>query len=302
MLLYAGITVKSQDLSTQSVPSTVKSDADDFIDHFGYDEDYSTFYIRTGFSGDYGLCYDDPCDYYDEEEGLNYDYLTTIMYDPETGLNYDLYGGYHINRFISVGIGLEYFHGFNINQTRTGTSGESGSFNETVKWNATMFGIIPGIEISPGFSTLNPWIDIGAYIGVIPRIMEKETNTSSSGTSSSTTTQTGYYHGGVPIGFDIKAGVDYKLTKTLGLYADLNFRGLNFTPKKYSMKTYSIDGVDYFSTLSTKQKETDFVKSYDSRETIPPDSPNKALKESFPFTGIGLDIGVKLNLGKWERW
>jgi hypothetical protein len=68
------------------------------------------------------------------------------------------------------------------------------------------------------------------------------------------------------------------------------------------MKKYSVNRVDEFSTLTTKQKEIVFVKSYDKNETIPSDSPNKQLKASFPFTGIGLDIGIKINLGKWNKW
>lgn len=88
----------------------------------------------------------------------------------------------------------------------------------------------------------------------------------------------------------------------LNLYAALAFRGLNYTPKKYSMKKYTVNGVDEFSALPTKSKEIVFVKSYDKKETIPSDSPNKQLKQSFPFTGIGLNIGIEINLGKWNKW
>lgn len=296
VLILSGITVKSQD-----VPADVQKDADEFIKHYGYDEDYSRFYIRTNFSFDYGLCYYDPCDFYDEDQGVNYDYLKTIKYDPGTGLDYELFGGYHVNRFFSVDLGVGYFHGFNINQTRTGT-GEGSTYSENLKMSASMFSINPGIEISPGFSKINPFIDINLMIGILPRIMEKETNTTYSGSTSTETDQTGIYHGGVPIGYDIKAGVDFKLSKIVGLYADLNFRGLNYTPTKYSIKKYTVNGVDEFSTLTTKERETIFVKNYDKNEVIPSDSPNKQLKESYPFTGIGLDLGVKINLGDWKRW
>jgi hypothetical protein len=304
LFVLGGITVKSQVSTSPDVPKAVKSDAEDFINYYGYNEDYSRFFIRTGPSFDYGLCYYDPCDYYDEEQGVGYDYLTTVHYDPATGLDYDLYGGYHLNRFISVGIGFEYFHGFNVKQTRTGGSGgsEGTSFAEDVKWRASMLGIIPGIEITPGFTPLNPWLDIGAYIGVMPRIMEKSSQTTSSATSSTVVAETGYFHGGIPVGFNIKAGVDWNISKTIGLYADLNFLGLNWTPAHYSMKTHSTNGVDDLASLSTYYKEIDYKKTIDRSLTPSYDSHNQQLRQTDPFTAIGLDVGVKFNLGKWERW
>jgi hypothetical protein len=287
--------------SGQDARSTIEKKADDFISRYGYDEDYSRFYIRTSFSFDYGLCNYDPCDYYDEDQGVGYDYLTTVHFDPGTGLDYDLYGGYHVNRFISVGLGLDYLHGLNVKQTRTGT-GEGGSFSETLKLHSSVFSIRPTLELSPGFDRINPFIDFGAVIGIVPRVMDKETSTTSIGTATTEIIQTGVYHGGVPIGFDIKAGVDYKLSKSFNLYADLSFIGMNYTPTKYSMKSYTVNGIDELSSLTTKQKETVFVKSYDRSENIPSDSPNKQLKETIPFTGIGLDIGVKIILGDWRKF
>jgi len=161
IVVLGGISVKAQDLRTKA-----ENSADDFISYYGYDEDYSTFYIRTSFSFDYGLCYYDPCDYYDEDQGVNYDYLTTIMYDPATGVDYDLYGGYHVNRFFSVIAGLEYFHGFNINQTRTGGS-EGSSYSEKLTWSSSMLTFNPGFELSPGFGKkVNPFVDITLVIGL----------------------------------------------------------------------------------------------------------------------------------------
>ena len=137
----------------------------------------------------------------------------------------------------------------------------------------------------------------------------KETNTTNSGTSKTNspassyeTSQSGIYHGGIPIGFDVKAGVDWDLTKTIGLYADVNLRGLNWTPTHYSLKTHSTNGVDDFASLSTYYKEIDYKKSIDSRQTISQDSHQQQLRQTDPFTGVGLDIGIKINLGKWERW
>jgi hypothetical protein len=295
-LLFLGTIVSSVSLLAQDGETGVGKQAEDFIKRWGYDKDYSRFTIETNVSYDHGLCYYDPCDYYDEEAGSGYDYLTTLRYDPATGLNYELYGMYHINRFIGVGLGLKYFYGMSTEQTRTG-GGEGSTYDETVKWRASMFSVIPTVQISPGWNQFNPFIDIGAIIGVMPRINEKETNTSYYGTSSTVIASTGNYHGGIPVGFDIKAGVDYKVSKLLDIYAALDFQGMNYTPSKFSLKTYEVNGVDQFSSLTTKQKETVYVKNYDRSETIPNDSPNKALKETYPFTSLGIDIGVKFNLG-----
>jgi hypothetical protein len=303
MFVFAGFTVKSQNAKIENASPSVKTDAEDFIHYYGYDKDYSSFYIRTGPSFDYGLCYYDPCDYYDEDAGIGYDYLTTVHYDPATGLDYNLWGGYHLNRFIAVGIDVEYFHGLNIKQTRTTNGGSEGtSYSEDVKWRASMLNITPGIEISPGWSPVNPWVFVGVDFGIMPRIMEKSTYTSGSGATTTTNDYTGVYHGGLPVGFDVKAGVDWDITKTIGLYADFNLRGLNWTPTHYSLKTHSTNGVDDFSSLSTYYKEIDFKKSIDGSQTGSQDSHQQQLRQTDPFTSVGLDIGVKINLGKWARW
>jgi hypothetical protein len=286
---------------SQNIPGEVMDDADDFIDYYGYDEDYSRFVIRTNVSLDYGLCDYDPCDYYDEEQGVDYDHLTTLRFDPATGLNYDLYGGYQFNRFISAGVNLQYFHGLNFNQTRQGV-GEVTNYLHKLTLAAYMFSINPTLFLSPGFSKLNPWMSMGVVIGALTRIKEKETQTNTYNSTTSELERTGVYHGGVPIGFDFRAGVDYKLSKTVDLFADIHLRGMNYTPTKFSVKTYTNNGMDEFSSLSVKQRETEFVKELDRYEQIPADSPDKQLKRSFPFTAIGLDFGVKINLGNWERF
>jgi hypothetical protein len=303
ILIWGGISVKAQDSRTVN-----QKKADEYIAKHHLEDEYSDFWIRSGFSYDFGMGYYDPCDYYDEDEGLTYDYLTTIDYDPFTGMNYDLWGGYNVTRNISFTMGFEGQKGWNINQSRSGIFNGS-SYSEKVTWSSWMLSFQPGVEASVDLgSKWKPFCDVSAVIGFFPQINMKVTNINTSGTSkdnsSSTTTeivQSGIYHGRIPIGFDIRAGVYYKLSKMLNLYAALDFRGLNYNPKKYSMKKYTVNGVDEFSTLTTKSKEIIFVKSYDNKETIPSDSPNKQLEQTFPFTGIGLNIGILINLGKWEN-
>lgn len=135
------------------------------------------------------------------------------MYDPETGMNYDLWGGYHLNRNFSVILGFEAQKGWNINQLRTGISAGD-SYSEKVTWSSWMLSFEPGIEASFDIgNNWKPFFDATAVIGFYPLINMKVTNTSSSGTSKANsltstteTDQSGIYHGGIPIGFDIRAG------------------------------------------------------------------------------------------------
>jgi molecular chaperone DnaK (HSP70) len=78
------------------------------------------------------------------------------------------------------------------------------------------------------------------------------------------------------------------------LYAEINCNGVNYSPKKYELTLYEQNGADLLGDLTVNEKEIEFVKKYDALEIIPSSSPDKRLKESFPFSNVELNLGLSM--------
>lgn len=248
------------------------------------------FYIGATVGIMFGLCYYDPCCYYDESNySPSYDIVKGISVMWGKGLQGEIYGGYNINKNLGVQLAVRDFYGFNVKRTSDGSS-EGSSFLETNTFHAMVLQVIPSLVISPGWDNFNPYARIGVDIGVYPAIYRKESQT----TGNSTINYQGVYYGHMPVGFAGATGVQWNFADNMNIYAEIDYTGLVYTPAHYKLTKYNIDGVDHFSDLTNKEKYIDFVKSYDKQETIPNDSHNKRLKESFPLTGVGLNFGFTL--------
>jgi hypothetical protein len=249
------------------------------------------YYGRAGVGGGIGLCYYDPCDYYYDEDYYypEYDNLKSVGFTPGHGFNINIAAGYRLNKHMAVELGLRDFFGTNIKTTYT-ANGEGGTYTDTYKTRGMMFQVVPAFVLNAAMDKWDPYARFGLIIGAVPRIYEKEEEKD----ASNTTNYEGVYKGGIPLGFNAALGVNYSLSDRFQLYGEVNCNGINYTPKKYLLTLYNENGVDQLGSLSTSEKEIEFVKKYDALETIPPDSPSKQLRESFPFSNFEVAVGVRI--------
>ena len=249
------------------------------------------FYGRVGVGGGVGLCDYDPCDGFYDEEYLypEYDRLTSVSYDPGTGFHLNIAAGYYVNKNIAVELGVKDFWGTNIKSTYT-TSGEGGTLTDILRLRGMMVMVTPAVVLTTEMGKWDPYARFGMPIGIVPRVYEKQEQTG----GNNTTIYEGVYKGGIPIGFNAALGVRYNISDNLDVYGEVNCNGINYSPKKYILKTYTENGVDELGTLSTYQKEVQFVRKYDDFENIPQDEPRKQLKETFPFSNVELSVGINM--------
>ncbi len=257
------------------------------------DEPDSRFYLHLGVGGGIGLCDYDPCDEFDEDYGPTSDVLSSVNFAPGKGFNVDLGFGYRFNRYFSAELDINDHFGL---KTKTNVTYESiyDSYTKNTSYRAMVFSLIPSFVITPGLENYNPYARFGLGIGIIPDIYYTEVKTS----GSTETSIEGRYHGGIPLGYSIAAGMDFNLTKGFKLFGEFDFTGMNYTPKYYDLTKYTVNGTDILGGLSESQKRTEFVKSYDKKENIPSTSPSKQLKQTFPVSGFGLSVGASYNFGK----
>ncbi len=246
------------------------------------------FSVRLGGGYGIGLCYDDPCDYYNEDYYPTYDNYRTINFVPGRGFNVDVGASYMFTKNIGVELGIRDFFGSPIKQNINDFYEENNHQSISRRYNGMILQVIPSLVLDLGLEKIDPYARFGMIIGAYPLVKVKETEIRNGDTYE----YTGKYMGNVPLGYSAAVGVKYNLTDHLSLFGEFDCNGINYTPKKYKLTKYSVNGVDQFSSLTLKQKEIDFVKSFDANQNIPDDSPSKQLKHSFPFSNFEINIGA----------
>jgi hypothetical protein len=249
---------------------------------------------RTGFYGSIGggfgigLCYYDPCDYYDEDYYPSFDNYKAIDFVPGRGFNVNLGAGYMFSKNIGVQLNVKDFFGLPIKQTLNNfQGGESLDYTESFRYTGMMLQVIPSVVLDLGFDKIDPYARFGMSIGAFPQIMLKKTEVQGNNTYE----YVGKYKGNVPLGFSAAVGVKYNLNEHFGLFGEFDCNGINYSPKKYILTKYTENNIDKLSTLPLSQTEIDFVKSYDAKLNTN-DSPTKQLKQTFPFSNFEINIGA----------
>lgn len=213
------------------------------------------------------------------------------------GLDVGIAGGYTFNNTISAEIDFTYLIGGKIEFT---DSYNTSTPVETEELSARMYRIIPTIKFSGG-EKFKPYAKIGFIVGFGTRLKDESVNYFSSwGGSVEKYEETVIFSGGMSYGMKGNIGLDITLSEKLGIFTEINFISQAWAPKKAETTKYYINGVDKLSTLDVRDKETEFVESYNPSAAIQPNQPNKSLKLYLPFSSWGANIGIKYTFGKKE--
>ncbi len=91
-------------------------------------------------------------------------------------------------------------------------------------------------------------------------------------------------------------GVKYCLSKSFSVFLDARLSSLSLLPSKQKITSETINGKDVTSTLTTSQKETDFVRDVPS-SAGGPDEPSRELALKEPASGLAISCGISWNFG-----
>lgn len=213
------------------------------------------------------------------------------------GFDFGIGVGYHFSKNIATEIDFSYLIGGKVEFT---DASNPSTPKETEKLQGRMFRIIPTLKFTSG-EKFKPYAKIGLVMGLGTTLKDESVNYYSTwlGTVDKYE-ETVMFKGGMSIGMKGNVGVDYSLSDKLGIFAEVNFISQAWAPKKAETTRYVINGEDKLSTMDVRDKETEFVDSYDPNATIAPNQPNKSLKLYLPFSSWGANIGIKISFGKKE--
>ena len=227
-----------------------------------------------------------------------------------SGMNFGGNIGYSIKDNIALELGINYLISPFKMETNSGYEMVNIS-SETDKaeynWKTTMLRITPAIRLSAGTGKIKIYSRLGICFGILASSVQNEKDTQvhtdfqfPSNSSTNVDDKTWEYKGGMGFGLMGSMGLMYSLNDKLNLFFEANAISQNWAPKKASMTKNTTNGVDYLPTLTTSQKEIDFVDEYTiSNNFTPPSStsPAKQIKIYFPTSCVSLNIGIHIPFG-----
>lgn len=215
-----------------------------------------------------------------------------VPFSLSSGIQFGGAAGYMFNKFIGAELGVSYLIGNTVSMMdKSNTS----STSENVS--SRLLNFMPSLVITPGFEKLNPYAKFGLSLGSAS-ITDKMETTNNNGSSITTSTQTRVFDGGMAIGFMGTLGMSYKINDKVSLIGELNIASVSYSPTKSEYTEYKQNGIDMLPSMPKSQKNVEFVDSYsqDNNSQSDPNSPRKSIAPSFPFSSIGVNIGVMYRL------
>ncbi|MBN9293964.1 MAG: outer membrane beta-barrel protein [Flavobacteriia bacterium] len=230
------------------------------------------------------------------------------------GLTLQLTPGYMFNEHIGVELGINYFLGAKvlINEQTSNFQLTALGINEDYSnrydhAQSNQLRIIPSVIISTGTSNkISGYAKAGLVMPVLgSTIVTTDAITAVfTGTAIQRTTLAAETEvkGTFSLGFRGAVGLNYNITDNLSIFGELYATGLNIKQKHRVLNSRTIDGVETTTTMTTYDKEIEYVKELNSSSNnstynanISAGSPKQELFAKTNFNQFGLQIGVKYN-------
>jgi len=243
---------------------------------------------------------------YDSSGGQSMRSSTTESVSLSYGKGVDFGGsvGYMFNDYLGIDLGFNYLVGGVTKTNNNSIYTEIGPIitnvvkrSEITKNYSRMFRVIPSIVLTPNFEKINPYIKIGAVLGFGSFYAESESESFKNGSKESAYSFAYKSNGGLALGFNAGLGASYTISNKLSLFGEVSYIGMSYAPQKSVVTKWENHGTDLLPNLSTNQKEIAYVDEYTQvQNATNPDEPMKQLSFSQPFSSLGFNFGIKLNL------
>jgi hypothetical protein len=204
------------------------------------------------------------------------------------------YFGYKKNENIATEIAVSYLYGARYK----GYYKRETEFDEETTLSGNMLRLIPGVRLTLNQDKFRLYAKLGLIIRTSGSITFKGSHYDIP--TNTTTEVTWKYSKGMSLGASACFGVIKNLNEKLQLYSELVMISQSWGPAKGEIIEYQVNGVDNLPNLTPNQKDIDFVNNYATNyaSSTSAYSHSKQLKQYHPFSSIGIQIGVCLNLGK----
>ncbi len=194
------------------------------------------------------------------------------------GVKFGISGGYLFSNHFGAELGLSYWLGRTIESTfKTSTS------TTTYGWTGSGFVAVPSLVFLSNLKPVNPYGKFGLVLGLL-KTKEEVNGRDPANSMEATVEETG----GLAIGFAGAVGVIVPTGGAVDFFAEVVLHSLTYSPGKEEIKTYTVNGQDRLSTLTSTS--ADYKESYLSTDT------NVLAAVRRPFSSIGFSVGARVTL------
>ncbi len=206
-----------------------------------------------------------------------------------------VYGGYMFNNTIGLECGFSDLQGTKLKAK----SSYNNSEQYETDYQSTMMRANIGLRMSYGKSRIKLYSRMAFLIGFAAKVNYSGFGTDNVGLPMENGIT---YSGGLSFGFKGGVGVAYDINDHLSFFSELTLFFQNWAPEKSTITKDIYKGVDEMPLLTIHDKNTQYVNAittYNTSQNID-NIPEEALKFYYPFSSIGLNIGLKYRLGKYS--
>lgn len=261
---------------------------------------YSQFYINVGGGYNLGIANQSLLQNYESTD--NIDKTENVKISLGKGLDFGLNLGYMFNSNLGIDLQCTYLLG----DEATGEYKSTYTFPffntkfyeyEKTSIKSQMFRVNPSIIIASGFEKLDPYAKFGVILGFGSITCSYLYDRYEDDQLQYKEVQEWKLNGGMAFGLSSALGLMYHISDLISIYGELNLVGMSYAPTKGVMTKYTVNGSDRLPDLTTDDKEIDFVDDITYDYDNPPSTaePMKELKFYFPYSSIGLNIGVRFS-------
>lgn len=211
-----------------------------------------------------------------------------IKYSFGKGITAGLQFGYMVNENIGVELAVNYLIGGKTTATETSTGG-FGAGTTITDVSAKMLQINPSVVLATTINKISPYAKLGLVIGS-GTITQNENSVNGTFTSVAKME----YKGGIALGFSSALGINFGINDKLSFNTELSLVNMQYSPSKSSITVATLNGVDKLSTLSVRDRETEFSSTVTTSSTSGASTaPTQANTIATPFGSIGINVGIK---------
>ena len=217
--------------------------------------------------------------------------IEAVNYSLGKGLNFGGAFGYMFNKNIGAELGISYLLG-----GTTKIVSEANYNTLYYKYERTMHSnmlrFIPSVVIASGFEGINPYAKFGLLIGTGSLFMDSNGNG-----DGDKWVEKWKYNGGFALGLNSAIGAIFTINDNISIFGEIDMVNLSYAPTKGTLTEATINDVDQLPTMTTSQKETEYVDSYtyNPADPLPESEPAKQTKFKMPYGSVGVNVGMKIN-------
>jgi opacity protein-like surface antigen len=205
--------------------------------------------------------------------------------------------GWKFNPNVGMEFGYGYLLGRKITSNINDVQGANTETGTEEMW-ARMHQIMIGGRVCKSEGSLQPYMRVGALIGIGGQVFSEMETTTTGPAFSSSYHRIEEFNQGVALGFTGGLGVHYHTSDMFAIFIEANMNAQNWSPKHSEITTLHVDGVDQLGNMSIRDKETEYVKEYTTQSPPNDGQPDQDLRFFLPFSSIGIAAGLHFYFGE----